>query len=379
VGARAAEAASARRVRALTALVRAPRLGAGRITDLIEHFGSAEAVVEAGRSALAHTGVAPETAGMLQRPDPAALDRDLAWADKPDHHVIGWGEPGYPPQLAAAPNPPAVLFVTGDPARLLEPQLAVVGSRNPTETGREIARTFSGFAAGAGLTITSGLALGIDSEAHAGALDGDGPTIAVMATGPDRVYPRRHVGLAARIAAHGALVTEFPPGTAPLREHFPRRNRIISALSLGTLVVEAALGSGSLITARYAAEQGREVFAVPGSILSPLSRGCHALIRDGATLVERPSDILGPLAPGAAGQAAAPAFEAAPEPAEPDSEYGVLLDALGFSPVTADTVAERTGLTPQAVSSMLLILELRGEIEALPGARYARKRANHGT
>jgi len=375
----AGEAASTRRIRAFSALLRAPGLGARGAIELIERFGSAEAAAGAGRTALARCGVGASTARWLDRPDEEGLARDIAWAGKPGHHVVAWGEPGYPPLLAEAASPPPALFVTGDPALLLRPQLAVVGSRNPTATGREIARTFAGFAAGAGLAITSGLALGIDAEAHAGTLDGNGATIAVMGTGPDRIYPRRHVELAGRIAEHGALVTEFPPGTPPLREHFPRRNRIISALSLGTLVVEAALGSGSLITARYAAEQGREVFAVPGSVLSPLSRGCHALIRDGATLVERPSDILDALGPAAAAPAAVQPFDETPPPAEPDSEYGVLLDAVGFSPVTADTVADRTGLTPQAVSSMLLILELRGEIEALPGARYARTRGHPGT
>ncbi len=275
----------------------------------------------------------------LEKPDRTLLESDLAWAGEPGHHLVGWGTPGYPPQLAAISNPPPLLYVMGEPKHLLVPQLAIVGSRNPTPGGRELAGEFAAFAAGAGLGVTSGLALGIDAAAHA-----------------------------------GALVTEFAPGTPPLPEHFPRRNRIISGLSRGTLVVEATPKSGSLITAGYAADQGREVMAVPGSVRSPLSRGCHALIRDGASLVEQPSDILAsvdaPLA-----LELEPGDTPAAEPAtEADGEYDLLLDALGFNPVTADMIAARTGLTSQAVSSMLLMLELKGEIEALAGGRYARRR-----
>ena len=364
---------SARDRAALATLIRAPGLGAAGARRLIESFGSAAAVTAAGQRELTAAGLARETLRWIARPAARDIERDLAWLEAPDHRLIGWGEPGYPPQLATIPDPPAAVFVTGDPASLAAPQLAVVGSRNPTAAGREIAADFAAFLAGAGLGVASGLALGIDAAAHEGALAGGGKTVAVMATGPDRVYPKRHAELARRIADNGALVTEFPPGTPSLPEHFPRRNRIISGLALGTLVVEAALGSGSLITARLAAEQGREVFAIPGSILSPLARGCHALIRDGAQLVERPSDILEALG---ASAFAPPAEDAQMQPSttEPDADYKLLTDAIGFHPVTADGIAERTGLTPQAVSSMLLILELQGEVEALPGARYARRR-----
>lgn len=366
-------AANAARLRALAALVRAPGLTPGAATTMIERFGSPEEATGAGRGALRAAGLADAAARWLEHPDSAALEKDLAWAAAPNHHIIGWDDPAYPPLLAAISDAPAALFVTGDPELLRRPQLAVVGSRNPTATGRDIAREFAAFASGAGLAVTSGLALGIDAAAHTGALDGGGATVAVMGTGPDRIYPKRHVELAMRIAESGALLTEFPPGTPPLPARFPQRNRIISGLALGTLVVEAALGSGSLITARCAAEQGREVFAVPGSVLSPLSRGCHALIRDGATLVERPSDILDALGTAPLSGVAA-VVEQNAEQEQTDPEYRLLLDAIGFHPVTADALAERTGLTPQTVSSMLLILELRGEIEALPGSRYARRR-----
>lgn len=341
---------------------------------LIDHFGSAESVLEAGRKCWAALGLTRPLMRVLEKPDRALLENDLAWAAKPDHHLIGWGSAAYPPQLAAISAPPPVLYVKGEPRHLLEPQLAIVGSRNPTPGGRELAGEFAAFASGAGLGVTSGLALGIDAAAHAGALEAGGPTIAVMATGPDLVYPRRHSGLAERISGQGALVTEFAPGTPSLPEHFPRRNRIISGLSQGTLVVEATPKSGSLITAGYAADQGREVMAVPGSVRSPLSRGCHALIRDGASLIEQPSDILAPLDAPLALELEPGDTPAAEPAAEADGEYDLLLDALGFNPVTADTIAARTGLTSQAVSSMLLMLELKGEIEALAGGRYARRR-----
>ncbi len=354
--------------------MQAPGLTSGVLLKLLEHFGTAVALLEVGRKGWGELGLSSATRRALEKPDRKNLQRDLAWASELSHHLIGWGNAAYPPLLATISNPPPVLYVIGNPRLLLQSQLAVVGSRNPSPGGRELAGEFAAFAAGAGLVVTSGLALGIDGAAHAGALDGGGYTVAVMATGPDLIYPKRHRELAERIAENGALVTEFRPGTPPLPEHFPRRNRIISGLALGTLVVEATLKSGSLITARYAAEQGREVFAIPGSVRSPLSRGCHALIRDGAALVEQPSDMLATLEAPLALEFDPDARVPAPASDAPDPEYTLLLDALGFNPVTADTVAARTGLTPQTVSSMLLILELKGEVEVLAGGRYARKR-----
>ena len=210
----------------------------------------------------------------------------MEWLSQPGNHVVHFQDAAYPALLKQIADPPPLLFVRGDRDYLAQPQLAIVGSRNPTHTGRALAREFAAHLASFGLTITSGLASGIDGAAHQGAIEAGGTTLAVTGTGLDRVYPARHRDLAHRVAENGALVTEFPPGTAPLAANFPRRNRLISGLSLGTLVVEAALRSGSLITARSALEQGREVFAIPGSIHNPLARGCHALIRDGAKLVE---------------------------------------------------------------------------------------------
>ncbi|MDX1607407.1 MAG: DNA-processing protein DprA, partial [Candidatus Competibacterales bacterium] len=266
-----------------------------------------------------------------------------------------------------------------DPDLLCEPQLAIVGTRNPTPTGRAIASEFAEQLTSAGLVITSGLALGIDAAGHEGALAAGGSTIAVLGTGPDRIYPARNQSLARAIAEQGALVTELPPGTTARAEHFPRRNRLISGLTLGTLVIEAAPQSGSLITARLAAEQGREVFAVPGSVRNPVARGCHQLLREGARLVESSTDVLQELAPRLSGLLR---DETTPEPAaavalEPvtelsDEGYRILLDRLDEEPTAVDTLVERTGLTADVVSSMLLILELHGYVSAAPGGRYRR-------
>lgn len=296
-----------------------------------------------------------------------------AWLEAPGNHLVALDDPRYPDLLRQIPDPPPVLYVHGDPELLGNLQLAIVGSRNPSRGGLENARAFASHLAGAGLTITSGLALGIDAEAHRGALAAGGTTIAVTGTGLDRVYPARHHDLAHAIAEHGALVSEFPPGTPPRPAHFPQRNRIISGLALGTLVVEAARRSGSLVTARHALEQGREVFAIPGSIHNPLARGCHALIRQGAKLVETAEDILEEL--GALAGAAVPehATRTSPEPpASLDPEYQRLLDALGHDPVSIDDLVRRSGLTAESVSSMLLILELQGYVAPEAGGRYAR-------
>jgi DNA processing protein len=348
-------------------------LGPRRVRKLLEEYGSLQALIAAPSRALKAAGVPGKAVRRIASPDLAALEADLAWSEADDHHLIGWDDPRYPPLLASIEDPPIALFVIGDANLLTAPQIALIGARRASATGRDIAGEFAAHLAGAGYTITSGLALGIDAAAHAGTLEAGGKTVAVLGTGPDRIYPKRNAPLRETIIASGALVSEFPPGTPPLAEHFPRRNRIISALAQATVVIEAALGSGSLITARLAAEQGREVFAVPGSIRSPLAHGCHALIRDGAGLVERPSDILEAL--GAVSEALAPAFadrESSADAEDPD--YRILLDALGFHPTTADTLGERTGLTSQALSSMLLMLELQGEVEALPGSRYVRRK-----
>jgi DNA processing protein len=346
-------------------LTRVPGLHAGRLRQLLDQFGSAEAIVAAAPARRDHA---------------AAIDAELRWLEHDAHHFIPFGDANYPPLLAELSDAPIGLYVRGDPEVLSLPQLAVVGSRNPTAGGRDTATSFAAHLARCGLAITSGLAIGIDAAAHQGALAADGVTVAVCGTGLDIDYPSANSALAAAIATRGALVSEFPLGMPALQANFPRRNRIISGLSLGTLVVEAAVRSGSLITARLAAEQGREVFAIPGSIHTPLARGCHQLIRQGAKLVETADDIFaelrslaGVLAP--ALQAAAPKPPGSSQAAAPvlDKAYEILLDALGFEPAGVDVLVERTGLAADEVASMLLILELDGRLESRPGGRYVRR------
>ena len=271
------------------------------------------------------------------------------------------------------PDPPPLLYAHGNIELLCMPQLAMVGSRNPSSSGRQTATDFARHLGAAGLVITSGLALGIDAASHQGALDAGAGTIAVTGTGLDRVYPASHRELARSIAASGVLVSELPTGTPPLAENFPRRNRIISGLSLGTLVVEAAIRSGSLITARLAAEQGREVFAIPGSIHNPLARGCHRLIREGAKLVETASDVIDELGALAAACEPAAATAAQPDaPVELDQDYLQLLEYMGFDEISIDRLVEQGQLTPAEVSSMLLQLEMGGFVAASHGGRYIR-------
>ena len=285
-------------------------------------------------------------------------------------------DPQYPAQLAAVPGCPSPLYVKGDPAVLSLPQLAIVGSRSATAAGRETAFEFASALVGAGLAITSGLAIGIDAAAHRGALAAGGVTIAVCGTGLDRIYPSEHARLAAEIAARGALVSEFSPGMPPLAENFPQRNRVMSGLALGVLVIEAAARSGSLITARHAGEQGREVLAVPGSIHNALARGCHRLIKDGAALVETPEDVLAALGLPASAMpanfAAEPARSAENSADRLDSGAEMLLNALDFAPADLDRLVERTGLAVHAVVSTLQMLELAGRVEPMPGGRYCR-------
>lgn len=317
----------------------------------------------------------PEAAlNYLNAPDWRQVDQDLAWLERPDNHLLSLDDPCYPPLLRHVPYPPPLLFVCGAPACLRQPQLAIVGSRNPTPLGRETAYSFAAHLAGSGMTVTSGLAFGIDAAAHQGALSSGGQTVAVMGTGLDRVYPAKHRDLAHAIAERGALVSEFPIGTPVVAGNFPQRNRLISGLALGVLVVEAAAQSGSLITARLANEQGREVFAIPGSIHNPLAKGCHTLIRQGAKLVETAADILEELgslaAAGTTDSVAVPA--PAPASAMLDDDYRQLLAAIGAESASIDGLVERCGLTAEVVSSMLLIMELEGYVAAIPGGLYCR-------
>ena len=299
------------------------------------------------------------------------LERD--WLQDPDHHQLRLGEDAFPELLAQIPGPPSLLYVIGDPELLHLPALAIVGSRNPTSAGKHNAFEFARHHGSAGFCIVSGLAQGIDEQAHRGALAAGTPTIAFLGHGIDRVYPACNLELAHEIASRGALVSEFPLGTPPHKSLFPQRNRLISGSSFGTLVVEAARRSGSLITARLAAEQGREVFAIPGSIHNPLSRGCHKLIQQGAKLVETADDIvaeLGPLARHVM-QSAEESKELESSTVTGDDEYTGLLKFLGHDPSSADELVGRSGLTIDQVSSMLLILELEGKVEKLSGGRYS--------
>ncbi len=359
------------------ALLRVPDMGSRRISRLLEALGTPQAAFSASPSRLLEAGVPEPALAGFQHPDHEGAEADLRWAGGAGNHILTLDDPRYPPRLREIPDPPPLLFVHGDPDYLHQPQLAVVGSRNPTASGAALAREFAAWLSGRGLTICSGLATGIDAAAHEGALEGQGGTVAVTGTGLDRVYPARHRDLAHRIAANGALVSEFPPGTPPQASNFPRRNRIISGLSIGTLVVEAALRSGSLITARLARDQGREVFAIPGSIHNPLARGCHALIRDGAKLVETGQHVLEELAPllDLAAWPAATAEEETPDKTPALAEdYLQLLDCMGYEPVSVDELVQRSGLTPEELSSMLLMLELDGHLVSGAGGRYTRVR-----
>jgi len=305
---------------------------------------------------------------------PRAVEQ--AWINDPKHQVLPFTDPRFPRALHALRSSPIALYVAGNADVLSDPQLSIVGSRNPTPAGRDIAFEFAESLAACGLGITSGLAEGIDSAAHRGALAAQGITLAVLGSGIDIIYPKNNRTLSEQIQFQGALISEFPLGWPPRRENFPQRNRIIAALSLGTLVVEAARRSGSLITARLAGDHNRELFAVPGSIRNPLSRGCHELIRQGAKLTETAADILSELnfsavfdrPRAASGGLAAPlGLEAGM-----DKEHKILLDALGFDPADLDMLVVRTGFKPEAVSSMMLILELEGHVQAAPGGRYSR-------
>ncbi|TVO76960.1 DNA-processing protein DprA [Sedimenticola selenatireducens] len=355
------------------ALNRAPGLGSRTINRLLGLTGGDPKPLFAAQHP-AHKGLRQESVDYLRNPIWAPVDNDLHWLEGDNRHLITLHDDRYPTLLREIDDAPPLLFIQGDPATLNLPQIAIVGSRNPSASGRQTATDFAHFLASAGLAITSGLADGIDGAAHQGALETKGPTLAVTGTGLDRVYPAKHRELAHRIAEQGALISELPPGTPPIPANFPRRNRIISGLSLGTLVVEAAQKSGSLITARLATEQGREVFAIPGSIHNPLARGCHALIRQGAKLVETAGDILEELTPllGTAYQSSQPIPQPDPSPRQWDSDYQQLMTALDYDPTPIDQLIQRSGLTADAVSSMLLLLELEGFVSAAPGGRYCR-------
>ncbi len=321
------------------------------------------------RASWQNSGLKAETVRAILDPAKALIEPDLEWLQQDSHHVITFHDARYPELLKAIPAPPPVLFVRGDPDFLQLPQLAMVGSRTPTASGRKTAMEFARHLSQAGITITSGLARGIDAACHQGALEGIAGTVALVAHGLDIVYPAEHRRLAEDITQNGAIVSEHPIGTAPLKAYFPRRNRIISGLSLGTLVVEAALKSGSLITAKHALEQGREVFAIPGSIHNPLARGCHQLIRQGAKLVETANDIIEELSARLPGEIPCQSeAERANQPTQAlDPDHQKLLKCLAYEPVPIDELVNRSGFAAAEVASMLLILELEGRVVSESG------------
>jgi len=363
----------------LSLAARAPGLDARSLALIATHSPDLELLERRRAHELAALGIAPATIEYLRHPDGMLIDADLRWLAGADCALLPSMSPDYPPLLRASPQAPPVLFVRGSVAALSEPQVAMVGSRNATAGGLSTARRFAASFARMGLCITSGLALGIDAASHEGALEGGGLTIAVLGHGLDIVYPRQHRALAERIVASGAVVSEFPPGTPPLPANFPQRNRIIAGLAHGTVVVEAAQDSGSLITARLAGLAGREVFAVPGSILNPMARGCHELVRQGAKLIECVEDVLMELKISLSAQLVAEAAKSPADTGKPgnalDKEYKILLDALAFEPASVDSLIERTGMNSESIASMLLILELDGHVAPHPGGRYSRMAA----
>ncbi|MDR7298440.1 DNA processing protein [Pelomonas aquatica] len=346
-------------------------VGPGAARRLLAMAGSPQAVYELPTVAL-DQALPPKQREAFNQP-PAHLDELVtnaqAWLAEPGHDLLVLGDADYPPRLLATADPPLLLWLQGRRELLGMPSLAIVGSRNPTAQGGDNARAFSRALARAGYTIVSGLALGVDAAAHEGALDAGGATIAVVGTGLDQVYPRRNAGLAARLlAAGGLIVSEYSLGTPITQANFPRRNRIIAGLAQGCLVVEAAVQSGSLITARLSVEAGREVFAIPGSIHSPQARGCHALIRQGAKLVESAEDVLEELPPLGSRPAASPTLPETPH------EQQALLDAMGFDPVSLDALMARSGWAAAELSAALLELELDGHVARLAGQLFQRRR-----
>lgn len=368
---------------ALSTLVRSGAPGAA-LRKLLELHGSAAAALAAGAPAWRAAGLDAEAVARVALPDRRLRELDARWLEAEGHALLGWHDPDYPALLRTVATPPVALWVRGDPQLLWQPQVAVVGSRRPTAGGRDNAHAFARAFAGAGYVVASGLAAGIDTAAHLGALE-RGRTLAVLGNGPDQCYPPANRDLLERIAHCGAVITEHPPGTPSCKQHFPSRNRLIAGLSLATLVVEAALRSGALITARLAGEAGRDVFALPGSIHNPMARGCHWLIRDGAGLVEDPAEVLASLlqATERLGEhlrdcAGAGTVAKLPETAPADGEGSaeaeaparkLVLSEIAHDPVTLDQLCQRTGLTVAALSAMLLALELEGKITAEHG-RY---------
>lgn len=343
-----------------------PGLGASVIRKLLRQFGLPQSVL-ARKAELAALADPAALEALHSASVQAQVERALRWATEPNHFIVTLADEMYPRLLLEIPDPPSLLYARGRIELLQRNSLAIVGSRNATPQGELNASSFARALSQAGMTIVSGMAQGIDAAAHRGGLQGPGSTVAVLGTGIDVVYPKRNAELAARIAADGLLLSEFPLGSEPVASNFPRRNRLISGLAQGCLVIEAALASGSLITARSAAEQGREVFAIPGSIHSPLSKGCHALIKSGAKLAESAEDVLAELS-----GFRASGYASTTGGATTTGPGAALLACMGHEPVDVDSLCARTGLTADQVTSELLRLELEGCIAALPGGLYER-------
>ena len=348
--------------------------GVGRVSvqGLLERFATPQAIFSAGYKALAELVSPAKARALSEPPSPLVAERvdaALAWRDTARQHILTRDDPAWPPLLRQIADPPFLLYAIGRTELLAGPAVAIVGSRNASLQGLANARNFGQALSAAGLTIVSGMAMGIDAAAHEGGLRGAASTVAVIGTGADRIYPRRNEGLARRIAEEGCIISEYSLGTPPAPANFPRRNRIISGLSCAVLVVEAAADSGSLITAHVANNQGRDVFAIPGSIHSPLSKGCHKLIKEGAKLVESVGDLLTDLC-------LSPLAAASLEGASGQGSYSgaalPLLEAMGHGPVNTDALAALTDTAPAFLAGQLLSLELAGQIERLPGGLFQR-------
>lgn len=354
-------------LQAWLALALTPGLSAAPFRRLLAEFGGPEAVLGASATALGRVLPADVVSAVRAGPDATRLEATLRWLEQDGNHVVTLADTTYPQLLLQTADPPPLIYVKGELALLNRPALAIIGSRSASRQGELNAEAFARELSDTGFTIVSGLATGIDAAAHRGGMAGASSSIAVVGTGLDIVYPARNRDLAHELAARGALVSEFALGTPPMAMNFPRRNRLLSGLARGCLVVEAALKSGSLITAGYALEQGREVFAIPGSIHSTLSKGCHRLIKQGAKLVESSTDILEEL-----GAIPRPVDRDAPVPVS--AEHQPLLDAMGYDPIDLDSLCERSGLTAETASAMLLTLELDGLVNRMPGGKFQRVR-----
>lgn len=362
-------------------LLNAPGLGFAGINRLLDAFESIEHILQQ-KSFPPELKIPAKAVAHLAAATDDEIRTELDWLNKPGNHLLTLDDPLYPPQLKQISDPPMLLFVKGDPNTLLLPQLAVVGSRNASQGGLNNAQAFCFDLAQKGLVITSGLAAGVDATSHQAALDAKGQTVAVMGTGINAIYPKSNQNLAKSITQQGAVISEFPFNTPPNAYNFPRRNRIIAGLSLGTLVVEAAQKSGTLITARLSMENNRPVMAIPGSIHNPLSKGCHHLIKQGAKLVESAQDIMEELTPNIdmlTDQLQASFDQLPVTPLEKDATapnidlsetQQHIFNQIDFNPTSFDAIVERTKLSSSNIASDLLILELSGLVEKLPGAKY---------